>query len=202
MVNADARRCLIVEATTDALTGLHNQRAFHRRLSDEVQRSRRYGHPLALVLMDLDGFKSINDRLGHPTGDLALTEVGRRIRTAIRVDAMVARLGGDELAMLLPECGGDEAYLVAERVREAVCASPVVGSERLTISAGIATHGDDQDNDSNRDDDERAMIAAADAALYAAKRMSGNTCVRHTPGLAAVTSPSPGTSDADAAQSV
>ena len=168
---------MLAEATTDGLTGLHNQRAFHRRLSDEVERARRYGHPLSLVLLDLDGFKAINDLAGHPTGDRVLAEIAGRIEATIRVEAMLARLGGDELAIILPECDDEAAYLVAERIRVAVATAPAAVSQRVTVSAGIAER--------SAQDGEPELIAAADIALYSAKRMGGNTCVRHTPGLSA-----------------
>ena len=177
VVNAHAHSRLLAEATTDELTGLRNQRAFHRHLADEVQRARRYRHPLSLLLLDLDGFKEINDRAGHPTGDRVLAEIARRIEARVRVEAVVARLGGDELGIVLPDCDAEAAYLVAERVREAVCASPADGRERVTVCAGVAEM---RPADSPPD-----MVAAADVALYAAKRMGGNTCVRHTPGLPA-----------------
>ena len=115
---ARARRRLEIEAMTDALTGLHNQRAFRRRLSDEISRAARYGRPLSLVLIDLDAFKAINDVDGHLTGDLVLAEVARRILSSVRIEGLVARLGGDEMAILLPECDAAGAYSVAERVRE------------------------------------------------------------------------------------
>ncbi|MHB1837264.1 MAG: GGDEF domain-containing protein, partial [Solirubrobacteraceae bacterium] len=177
VVNDLAQRTLVFEATTDGLTGLRNQRSFQRGIRDEVERARRYERPLALVLIDLDSFKQVNDLAGHQTGDRVLTEVARRLLAAVRVEALVARLGGDELAIVLPECDADAACLVAERVREAVGSEPVIDGTRVTVSVGIA--------ELSNVDGEHELIAAADAALYAAKRMGGDTCVRHTPGMSA-----------------
>jgi len=177
VVNDRARRQLVIEATTDPLTGLHNRRAFGDRLTEEIERARRYGRPLALILIDLDGFKAVNDAAGHAAGDRVLTEVAIRVESAIRIEAMVARLGGDELAIILPESDSGGAYVLAERVREAVCITPMAGGERITISAGIA--------ELDSDDGDTDVIAAADAAVYAAKRMGGNASVCHTPGMSA-----------------
>jgi diguanylate cyclase (GGDEF)-like protein len=173
--NDRTRRRLLIEATTDPLTGLYNRRAFSGRLAEEIERSHRYGRPLSIVVMDLDGFKAVNDTAGHAAGDRVLTDVAGRIEAAIRLEALVARLGGDELAIVLPECDGDGAYAVAERVREAIRVAPAAGGERITISAGIAELGGGDDGDD--------VMAAADVAVYAAKRMGGNTSVRHTPGM-------------------
>jgi diguanylate cyclase (GGDEF)-like protein len=182
---ARARRRLEIEAMTDALTGLHNQRAFRRRLSDEISRAGRYERPLSLVLIDLDAFKAINDVDGHLTGDLVLAEVARRILAAVRVEGLVARLGGDEMAILLPECDAASAYSVAERVREAVSAAPIGTRDRVTISTGIAERGPD-----GREED---MISQADAALYSAKRMGGDQGAVFSPRIAADSALSPET---------
>jgi diguanylate cyclase (GGDEF)-like protein len=201
VTNAAARARLLAEATTDPLTGLVNQRAFRRRLGDEIERSERYGRPLALILLDLDEFKAVNDAYGHLVGDDVLAEVGRRIVAAVRADAMVARMGGDELVVLLPECDGDGGYLAADRVREAVAAEPISAGISLTLSAGVATLEPDGDLES--------LLRDADAALYAAKRLGGNSTVRFTGGLIAgglieqskLSPGRPSPSPADAAQS-
>ena len=182
---ARARRRLEIEAMTDALTGLHNQRAFRRRLSDEISRAERYGRPLSLVLIDLDAFKAINDVDGHLTGDMVLAEVARRILAAVRIEGLVARLGGDEMAILLPECDAAGAYSVAERVREAVSAAPIGTRDRVTISTGIAERRPD-----GREED---MISHADAALYCAKRMGGDQGAVFSPQIAADRALSPET---------
>ncbi len=95
---------LVSETRTDPLTGLANQRAFRRELAEEMSRARRHHRPLALILLDLDQFKNINDAEGQAGGDIVLAEVATRIRGALRLEAHVARIGGDELAVVLPEC--------------------------------------------------------------------------------------------------
>lgn len=179
---ANARAQLLSQSSTDPLTGLANQRAFHRELAEEISRARRHCRPLALILLDLDQFKAVNDIEGRLGGDRALTEVAARIRGALRLEAHVARLGGDELAVLLPECESNGGFITAERVRMAISATQTAAGSRVTASAGVAAlepsegalafTGGTQD-----------LIRAADAALFAAKRMGGDTTVRFTPKL-------------------
>jgi diguanylate cyclase (GGDEF)-like protein len=178
------RAQLVSETRTDPLTGLANQRAFRRELAEEMSRARRHHRPLALILLDLDQFKAINDAEGQAGGDLALTEVATRIRGALRLEAHVARIGGDELAVVLPECDSNGGYVTAERVRAAVSAAETRGGNRLKVSAGVAAleHSDDAPAAMGTADD---LISAADAALYAAKRIGGDTTVKFTPKLGA-----------------
>jgi diguanylate cyclase (GGDEF)-like protein len=91
-------------ATTDPLTGLANRRTAEQRLIAEAERSRRYGHPLTLVALDLDKFKQINDQFGHPAGDLVLQEFARKLASAVRLSDLAVRMGGDEFLVLLTEC--------------------------------------------------------------------------------------------------
>jgi diguanylate cyclase (GGDEF)-like protein len=173
--SAQAREQLLTEATTDPLTGLANHRLFERRLSDESARARRYARPLAVALIDLDNFKTINDTAGHPVGDAVLVEVTKRLSVVTREDSLLARLGGDEFALLLPECGDMQSYAVAERVRRAISAEPFEGFGRVTVSVGIAetTQGDEQ----------QSLRQLADLALYAAKLQGGDRSVRYSPAL-------------------
>jgi diguanylate cyclase (GGDEF)-like protein len=151
------------QARTDGLTSLLNYREFYTRLEQEVHRAERYGRPLALAMLDLDNFKAINDRWGHPVGDRVLAELARAVRSRIRQEDIVARYGGDELALLLPETPLEGARAAAERVVTAVRALRIEGHPdiRLTMSVGIAAF-------------ERRMtltefVDAADRALYRAK---------------------------------
>ena len=151
-------------ALTDPLTGLSNHRAFHEALAAELQRSRREVYDIALVALDVDRFKTINDSWGHAVGDEALRLVAQALRMQTRPGDLVGRLGGDEFALALIRADAETAATVVERVRAAI-AQLGIGPERakLTLSAGIAefpAHADD----------ELALIAAADCGLYAAKR--------------------------------
>jgi diguanylate cyclase (GGDEF)-like protein len=103
-------------ATIDALTGLYNRRFAEQRLVAETDRSRRYGHPLTVLAIDLNGFKQINDHYGHPAGDLVLKEFAERLNSAIRVSDLAVRLGGDEFLALLPECPPEQVHTLLARL--------------------------------------------------------------------------------------
>ena len=107
-------------AATDALTGLTNHRGFQEILATELELARRAGLPLALVTMDLDNFKLVNDTHGHPFGDEVLRAVGKKLRGAVRATDTAARVGGEEFALILPGTDGETAYRIAERARQAV----------------------------------------------------------------------------------
>ncbi|HEU4975749.1 MAG TPA: diguanylate cyclase [Baekduia sp.] len=155
------REALVREATTDGLTGLRNHRAFHEELRAEVKRARRYSHPTAVVLMDLDEFKEVNDEHGHQTGDRLLRAVGSALHAVVRDTETVARLGGDEFALLLPETDLAGAVATAERVRGAVEAVPLAREHGVTVSAGVA----DLTQAASADE----LIRLADGALYWSK---------------------------------
>jgi diguanylate cyclase (GGDEF)-like protein len=125
----------------DTLTGLLNRRAFHERLAQEIDRVRRYGSTFALLLLDVDGLKSINETLGHDSGDRVLTWIGRVLDEHTRAADSAFRVGGEEFAVLCPSTGADVARRVAERLVEVVAeAHPPVGREvRVTVSAGYTT---------------------------------------------------------------
>jgi two-component system, cell cycle response regulator len=149
-------------AETDALTGLFNQRYFHETLRREVLRAQRYGRSLALVVLDLDDFKAVNDRIGHLAGDGVLSQIAEGLGQAVRSVDIACRVGGDEFAVILPESGVAEANQLYRRVQDAMrdMASGVEG-QRLRFSAGIAEleHGDTA----------AALFERADSALYRAK---------------------------------
>jgi diguanylate cyclase (GGDEF)-like protein len=163
-------------ARTDEKTGLANYRSFRHRLEEELRRAMRYGTPLSLAMIDLDDFKTVNDRFGHAAGDRTLRSVARVLRTAARVTDFVARYGGEEFAVLLPHTGPTEALRVAQRIRRAVAgghhtegAGPAF---RLSLSVGIAAFPNDP---SVTDADQ--LVAASDRALYAAKAAGKDRCV-------------------------
>lgn len=172
IANHEDRRQLLHWATTDPLTGLANHRAFHERLAAEMARFRRYGHPVAVAMLDIDRFKQVNDTAGHLIGDSVLATVSRRITSVMRADALVARVGGDELGVILPECNAETAVKVVNRAREAVAAQPIVGMQSLTMSAGIC------DSAHARTPDQ--ILGLADQALYHAKSHGRNGCVSYS----------------------
>ncbi len=151
----------------DPLTGVHNRRALNERLTEELARSRRFGHPLALLMLDVDHFKAINDRYGHQTGDQVLTVIGRCLREHVRRIDFVARYGGEEFVILLPETDREGARRFAERLRQAVAALELGGElASPTVSIGVAV--------SREADTPDSLLQRADAALYAAKRAGRN----------------------------
>ena len=153
-------------ARRDALTGLANRRAFEEALQREVARSRRTGNPLAVVALDIDHFKRVNDTHGHPVGDVVLAEVATRAQGALRAEDLLARIGGEELAALLPGATLSAAAEVAERIRRAVSDTAIEAGEAsldVTVSLGCAVLGADERDGS-------ALLARSDARLYDAKR--------------------------------
>jgi diguanylate cyclase (GGDEF)-like protein len=170
----DRNRELHEIATTDFLTGIANRRQFMARAEMELERSRRYGHKLSLLMIDIDHFKAINDNFGHPTGDQAIVAIARHCTTACRRSDLAARLGGEEFAILLPSTGMHEAQIVAERLRAGAQALKVRHEGQpvpLKLSIGIACL---DEGDAGPD----MLMARADQALYAAKN-AGRDCVRY-----------------------
>jgi diguanylate cyclase (GGDEF)-like protein len=163
-------------ATQDQLTGILNRREFDRIMEEEAERSQRFGQPLALVMVDIDHFKAVNDTHGHPAGDAVLKEVAKILTAQSRSVDRVARFGGEEFALILVKTDRAAAEEVAQRVVEAVAANPVVieggASLMVTISAGVAVLPDDV----SRID---VLLGAADRALYAAKRGGRNRVVMY-----------------------
>jgi diguanylate cyclase (GGDEF)-like protein len=141
----------------DALTGLANRRSYQERLAVEIARANRHGHPLSVCLLDLDGFKEVNDRLGHPAGDEVLRNVARQIDQS-RVSDDAFRIGGDEFAVLMPQTTPGEAQLAAERLADAIVEANF-GEAAVGVSYGIALGFGDPE----------LAHAAADAQLLAAK---------------------------------
>ena len=150
-------------AETDALTGLYNQRYFHETLRREVMRAHRYQRNLALIVFDLDDFKTVNDQIGHLAGDRVLAQAADRLREAVRSVDVACRIGGDEFAVILPESSSEDADQLYRRVQNAMRGTALGDHERLRMSAGITElqHGDTA----------ASMFERADAALYRAKEL-------------------------------
>jgi diguanylate cyclase (GGDEF)-like protein len=180
--NVDLHELVRVQAVTDELTGLANLRHFHETLDSEIERSRRFGTEVGLMLLDIDDFKQVNDTYGHQQGDLVLIEVGRVLRSLSRDIDEPARYGGEEMAVILPQTDVAGAELLAERMRAAVAQIEIErldggGRLRVTASFGVASlPSNARDKDS--------LIAEADAALYRAKRAGKNKVGRAEPAIA------------------
>jgi two-component system cell cycle response regulator len=170
----EQRRELERLAITDGLTGLYNYRWFMERLEQEVTRVRRFSFPLAVLLIDLDHFKQVNDTYGHMVGDKALIEVATAIKDSLRRTDWAARYGGEEFCILAVGANAEGACVFGNRLRERVALQPIsVGHEKniqVTCSIGVA-----QLDSSTAD--ARALLQRADEALYEAKRKGRNNVV-------------------------
>jgi diguanylate cyclase (GGDEF)-like protein len=159
-------------ALVDSLTQIANRRALTERLTHEVERSKRYGHPFSCLLIDIDHFKHINDEFGHQTGDSVLVEVARVIAQSVRNTDLAGRYGGEEFMVLAPETRAGDARVLAERIRSRI---PMLSETRptvpgVTVSIGIASVD-------SRVGSPEGLVASADAALYEAKRGGRNQVV-------------------------
>jgi diguanylate cyclase (GGDEF)-like protein len=165
-------RELQLQASQDPLTGLKNRRRFGEDLRTELARSRREDTVGAVLMLDLDNFKQVNDTLGHPAGDRVIADLAGVLRQRMRATDVVARLGGDEFAIVLPRCDLDEAEEVAEAIAKAIRmhTPPGEAAPPITASIGIATFGP-------RAESYDAVLSAADDAMYEAKR-AGRDSVR------------------------
>ncbi|MCX6998303.1 MAG: GGDEF domain-containing protein [Kiritimatiellaeota bacterium] len=182
----DVRRLAILEQENiiDPLMGIFNRRYLDRQLALEAAEARRYHQPLAVLLLDLDQFKQINDTYGHLSGDTLLQRYGKLVVDTVRETDMVARYGGDELLVIAPNTALAAAVNLAERLRRAVesarlmpagaAAPPPAG--RITVSIGVACLGPAASS-------ARSLIAGVDAALYRAKRTGRNRVVIGEPAL-------------------
>ena len=176
----DVRRIYTLEHEniTDALTGTFNRRYLDRRLDEEVLRARRYGFPLAVLLLDIDHFKEINDEHGHPFGDGILAGLSQIVMNSVRKTDVVARYGGDEILVIATHTPLLDAAELGERLRQRV-EGAVMGQAnkagggvpvRVTISVGVAGYNDELSSG-------QALIQAADQALYQAKQAGRNRTV-------------------------
>lgn len=174
VMNARVFEDIEQQAITDGLTKLYVHRYFQQRLKEEIDRADRYSYSVALVMMDVDNFKPLNDKHGHLLGDKILETLAQVVRTNIRRIDLAARYGGDEFVLLLPEITEQEAWFMAERLSGALkscsLATPDGGSVNISVSMGIALYQNDAH--SGRD-----LVEAADKALYWTKKNNrGNIC--------------------------
>jgi diguanylate cyclase (GGDEF)-like protein len=166
-------------ALTDELTGLPNRRALDRRLREEVRRSQRYERVFSFMMVDLDGFKKVNDQYGHPIGDSVLQQVAVLLRQNIRDTDFLARYGGDEFAVVLPETNRESAVIAAQKIRDVLEAYWLLlpnDQRRRMLSAcvGIAVYPEDADN-------AKSLMQCADERLYVAKHKGHGTLVFQDP---------------------
>jgi len=154
---------------TDSLTGLPNRRYLEERLSEELNRSKRYDYPMSFLMIDIDDFKAYNDKNGHQAGDVALQITAHCLKGALRAVDIASRYGGEEFCILLPQTGISEAGVIADRIRHRVSTTEFPHGKaqplgHVTISVGVSTFSKNVDTSEN-------IIAAADRALYQAKSM-------------------------------
>lgn len=177
--NAVNRARLLRSGFTDVLTGWHNRRYLQLRIVEELARAARDGTTLVALMLDIDHFKRVNDSWGHAAGDAVLTEIAHRIETQVRASDIAARYGGEEFVILLPATDTVSGRRLAERVRSAIAASPIVIDENTTVeitaSIGIASISPDRISSDFKTLGD-SLIARADVALYQAKS-AGRDCV-------------------------
>ena len=165
-------------ATHDPLTGLANHRLFHQRLAEEMASAVRHGRRLSVAILDLDHFKSINDRYGHVVGDHTLVAVAQRLSTVVREGELLARVGGEEFAWILPGADATGVLAAAERARHVIRDRQMSPIGRLTISIGVATREHIRDAS--------VLFEHADQALYRAKREGRDRTIIWNPDAASV----------------
>jgi diguanylate cyclase (GGDEF)-like protein len=157
-------------AITDGLTRLYNSRSFYSQLEQEIDRIKRYRHPLTLLVLDIDHFKDYNDKYGHLEGDKVLVRFSQIIRSCLRTNDSAYRYGGEEFTVILPETAGEEARTVAQRIRAALEAEPFTPKDgevvTVTISIGVTEY--------HPKEELSTFIQRADEAMYRSKRSGRN----------------------------
>ena len=169
------------QSIRDPLTELYNSRHFYAQLEDEIQRSERYLHPLSLIFIDIDKFKTINDTYGHMVGDQALLLIAKKMQASLRSQDTAYRFAGDEFTIILPETTSDNAKFVADRVKSEMDKDSLMIREqeitKITLSLGVAEY--------QRNEKKEQFVHRADVTMYEAKKKGGNT-IAVSPKLAGV----------------
>lgn len=160
---------VLQESICDELTGIYNRRYFIRRLEDELDRAKKYGSQISLVLCDIDHFKKINDTYGHPTGDSVLIWISNIFKNKLRHSDVIARFGGEEFAILLLDTDKDKAFEIAEGLRATICQSIVPAAPAATISVSFGVSMFDEESQTVE-----ILLEKADQALYRAKTEGRN----------------------------
>lgn len=171
--NAQRRKELEMAAQTDSLTGLYNHRHFHERLRAELTRTSRTHDSVALMVMDIDDFKKINDVFGHATGDQVLSAIAGLLKTTLRASDVVCRTGGEEFAVIMPSCGAGDALSLASRLQDRLGLLNVEGTGKVTVSIGVA-QGPQHAKSA------RELVACADAAMMTGKARGNNRVVLYS----------------------
>ena len=153
-------------ASVDRLTGVWNRHYFEELMGNETDRVRRYGHTLSLLIIDIDKFKSVNDTLGHSAGDAVLKEVAKRLGLSLRSSDSLCRYGGEEFVVVCPDTPLSTAVVMAERLRNTVCAGAIAPASTVTVSIGVAQF--------NASEEWAQCLERADAMLYEAKERGRN----------------------------
>ncbi|MBW1709226.1 MAG: diguanylate cyclase [Deltaproteobacteria bacterium] len=176
----EANKQLEKLSVTDGLTGLYNHRYLVQALESEFARSLRYNRDLALLMLDIDHFKWVNDNYGHPCGDLVLQGIANLLQNQVRNTDIVARYGGEEITIILPELGTSHAVGVAEKLRREIENYSFVCDEspiKITVSIGVVAYKD------NHIESWKQLLNSADKALYSAKKQGRNRVVPYSEGL-------------------
>ena len=181
IANARLHEKTVALSLTDSLTGLHNRRSLFQRLEMELERSRRFGHGCAIIMIDVDRFQELNEGRGRLAGDGTLKSVGELLASALRRVDVLARAGGEEFAAILPRANRAAALEVAEKLRRLVAEAPLehgaaLPGGRVTISLGVAVFPEDAE-------DLATLLDCADAALFGAKKAGRDAVVAYAPGM-------------------
>ena len=168
--NAQIRARLEYQAQTDSLTGLYNHRYFHERLRAELTRANRSRDSVAVLMLDIDDFKRVNDVYGHGSGDQVLTELAELLRAALRGSDVVCRLGGEEFGVIMPNGDADEAFALASRLTDTLAEVEFGPAGKITISVGVSQGPEHAMNP-------RELVACAEAAMMTAKARGKNQIV-------------------------